>query len=440
MKFLTHETSAERTKSLPEWMSAIVNYPKPEIIIQLPRFLIIINYYRRHLKNTAASQASLNDLLRDSKRNDKRSIPWTETSRVFEKCRKELTQATLLTHPAEQAVLHRHRRVKYNWNSTGAGWARTTKTCCIFLKEVESNSIKVQHIRLRITRRLRNYKILPGQHTRQDLVETDHKPLTYALRQNKASPHQARQLDWIAQFVSGNKHLPGHQNVIADALSRIEAIEALVIVSTRRVNGRTTDEELRTLRQQGSLNLRTINLSDATLPLFCDISEGTIYYVPKTLRRWVFNAVHRLAHPSGRTTSKQIRQKFIWPGINKGIVHWARTYLSYQCAKIQCHTQHLLKKISTPKRFRQVYLNRIGSLSEVKGYRYCLIAIDRYSMVGSHSQDIAANTIAKAFYTNWVARYGTPAIITMDQGQQFESFSEPWKREHFHTTSQWTGW
>lgn len=36
-------------------------------------------------------------------------------------------------------------------------------------------------------------------------------------------------------------------------------------------------------------------------------------------------------------------------------------------------------------------------------------------------KEITADTVAKAFHDNWVACYGTPAIITTDQGRQFES-------------------
>ena len=55
-------------------------------------------------------------------------------------------------------------------------------------------------------------------------VLTDHKPLTFALnsRSDRHSPRQARQLDYISQFTSTIRHVHGLDNVVADALSRIE--------------------------------------------------------------------------------------------------------------------------------------------------------------------------------------------------------------------------
>ncbi len=60
---------------------------------------------------------------------------------------------------------------------------------------------------------------------RQFQVLTDHKPLTFALnaRSDRHSPRQARQMDFIAQFTSVIRHVQGQDNVVADALSRIES-------------------------------------------------------------------------------------------------------------------------------------------------------------------------------------------------------------------------
>ena len=35
--------------------------------------------------------------------------------------------------------------------------------------------------------------------------------------------------------------------------------------------------------------------------------------------------------------------------------------------------------------------------------------------------DITAESIAQAFITNWIARFGVPHVVTTDRGKQFES-------------------
>ena len=59
------------------------------------------------------------------------------------------------------------------------------------------------------------------------VIQTDHTPLVKALEQRpeKASPQQLNQLDYISQFCATFQYIPGERNVVADALSRVEAID-----------------------------------------------------------------------------------------------------------------------------------------------------------------------------------------------------------------------
>jgi cleavage and polyadenylation specificity factor subunit 1 len=57
------------------------------------------------------------------------------------------------------------------------------------------------------------------------VIFTDHKPLTHVFRQrrDKCSPRQFNQLDFIIQFTTDIRFISGHDNIVADALSRVQA-------------------------------------------------------------------------------------------------------------------------------------------------------------------------------------------------------------------------
>ena len=78
---------------------------------------------------------------------------------------------------------------------------------------------------------------------------------------------------------------------------------------------------------------------------------------------------------------------------------------------------------------------------DVSIWAYMLTMIDRYSRwpeaIPMHY--MTAATVARAFFNNWISRFGSPALITTDQGRQFESdfFAELLKImgiDRIHTT------
>lgn len=106
IEFLGYEVSSEGIKPTQNRIQAIVNYPKPQTVQELRRFLGMMNFYRSCLPHQAESQHELNKYLHNSKKNDKTPIKWSqEAEQAFEKCRQSILEATTLTHPIPNAPL-----------------------------------------------------------------------------------------------------------------------------------------------------------------------------------------------------------------------------------------------------------------------------------------------------------------------------------------------
>uniref|UniRef100_A0A5S6QS30 RNA-directed DNA polymerase n=1 Tax=Trichuris muris TaxID=70415 RepID=A0A5S6QS30_TRIMR len=104
LDFLGLEISADGIKSLADKVAAIRDMPAPTNLMQLPRFLGCINFYRRFLPNLASTLAPLERLLSAHNHSTRFSFSTLE-QRAFQAAKEKLAQATMLTHPRDEAPL-----------------------------------------------------------------------------------------------------------------------------------------------------------------------------------------------------------------------------------------------------------------------------------------------------------------------------------------------
>lgn len=265
----------------------------------------------------------------------------------------------------------------------------------------------------------------PWLEARHFVIYTDHKPLTFAFQQNldKASPRQQRHLQYLAQFTTEIVHVPGSQNIPADVLSRIHAIKIIPAIQYPEI---ARLQELESEWMEADDNVRKLKLPDATLPLFCHVLRDTIRVcIPKPLQKTIFDMVHNLAHTGSKTTKKQIMAKYHWPSANSDIDKWCRSCQPCQRAKIVHHTVSPTQLINVPdERFSHVHVDIVDRLPiSADGHRYLFTMIDRTTrwVEANPMVDKTAETCANAFIHHWVSRFGTPKVVTSDQGKQFES-------------------
>ncbi|UYV82733.1 hypothetical protein LAZ67_22000691 [Cordylochernes scorpioides] len=227
IEFLGYWITPEGIRPTESKVQARVDYKKPETVQDLRRFLGMLNFYRRFLKNAAEDQAILNDFLKGSKKNNKRPIPWTEEAeQKFIKCETELSKAALLSFPDPERPLalftdasDRAMGAVLQHFIDGA-W----KPIAFFSKKLSESQTKYSTYDrelLAIFSAIKHFKFfLEG---RDFTIFTDQKPLIYAFQQNleKASPPREQEIGELPNNDHGPTTPPPHLGTIILQLATI---------------------------------------------------------------------------------------------------------------------------------------------------------------------------------------------------------------------------
>ncbi|GBM45846.1 Retrovirus-related Pol polyprotein from transposon 412 [Araneus ventricosus] len=190
----------------------------------------MLNFYHKFLKNQAGVQACLHDLVKGKAKKSKSVIAWSvEVKTAFQACKDLLVQSTILAYP------------KYDAQLSLVTDASETAIGTLLQQHVDGSSEPLGFFSRKLTPAERKYStydrellaiystikffphFLEGRHF---VVFTDHKPLTFAFKQNheKTSPRQIRHLELIGQFTSDIRYTADSSNLVADTFSRISAI------------------------------------------------------------------------------------------------------------------------------------------------------------------------------------------------------------------------
>ena len=360
LDFLSHTVSTGGIVPKPERVQVIRNFKPPTSLRKLREFLGMVNFYRRFIPNAADTLQPLTSLLAGKKSKFDSAFHWPDTAQsAFTAIKDALAAAVLLVHPLPDPSL----RIMCDASDTCIGsvleqlngdqWEplefysrKLSPTECryaTFGRELLAIYLSICHFR----------HCVEG---RQFHILTDHRPLVHAVHtpSNRHSPREARQLAFTAEFTTDIRHVSGRANVVANALSRIDAVTTPAPTSLdldHLASAQQADPDLLAFSSQPHswLQISPLTLPGATSTVLCDMSTGTPQpVVPQSLRKPIFESLHKLAHPGVRASRQLVTTRYVWPSMNKDIAEWVRSCLPCQRAKVHRHTHAPVLSLPTP--------------------------------------------------------------------------------------------
>ena len=268
-------------------------------------------------------------------------------------------------------------------------------------------------------------------------IWTDHKPLTYALHSVSEpwTPRQQPQLSYIAKFCNNIRHVPGKENVVADALSRLPpllpqlsssssypavstpshpavgptpSISAVgpapsmsAVDSSPLTAQHVASVPASTPPSQNVLSMPALAAAQLTCKetkfcststslkvkhhvvdgayVLCNVSSGLPWPIlPPDFRRLVFNKLHGLANPGIRATKRLISTRYVWRDLASDITSWCRDCQHCQKAKVTRQPHAAVQPIPVPgRRFSHIHVDLVGPLPVSEdGYSHLFTIVD----------------------------------------------------------------
>ena len=234
LEYLGHVVSKEGIETNPKKIAAVVNWPRPMTVTQVQSFLGFCNYYRKFIKHYAQVAKPLYQLVsRDNAKAKKKEVEWSkECEEAFLKLKEICSNTPVLAYADYQRLFKVHTDasesglgvVLYQDQEDGTTRVVAYASRSLSKSEKRYHSSKLEFLALKWSICERFHEYLYGGEFE---VHTDNNPLTYVLMTAKLGATGQR---WVASLANYKIfYWSGKQNVEADALSRIQWDDRLVI-------------------------------------------------------------------------------------------------------------------------------------------------------------------------------------------------------------------
>src|SRR5699024_2664694 len=214
--------------------------------------------------------------------------------------------------------------------------------------------------------------------------------------------------------VKGIEYVRGEDNILADALSRIE------VGLIHAITG-PPSEKLKKLMEKDPKRFQLI--------------EGRVYLVEKEMKRLcvdteeekqqIFKQIHdEGGHLGFYKSSEAIRERFYWPHWKNDLKRHLKKCFACLAKKddLEPHKEEMYP-LESEDVFERVHVDLCGPLTESDGNTYILVLQDAFSkwIEATAIHDTRTATIIEWLQKEVFSRFGEPDMITSDGGSQFDS-------------------
>ncbi|GFY60488.1 transposon Tf2-6 polyprotein [Trichonephila inaurata madagascariensis] len=201
-------------------------------------------------------------LLTNCKKNDKRPVPWNEEAETaFMQCKSSLANVTTLNYPTpdQQLCLLEDASNSAVGGALNCLMENGPQPIAFFSRKLSATETKYSTYDrelLAIYLAIKHFKHQLEGHN--FIIFTDHPPFLLRLIKSRTLvlPVNSRHLDFISQLSTDIRHVSGSDNSVADALSRINALNLSTTDLQHLADSQAKDEELKTLISSNDLSIK----------------------------------------------------------------------------------------------------------------------------------------------------------------------------------------
>lgn len=382
VEYLGHRVRAGGIQPSPAKIAALKQWPIPKGVDDIRKFLGLTGFYRRFVNEYASIARPLTDLLCDNT-----PFVWSnECETAFVTLRDKLCTEPILRLPdfslpfvlttdaSDMAVGGVLSQKFPDGEFPIAFESKRMDKAHANRPVMEQELYAVYHC----TKVWRCYIEGPGF-----TLRTDHQNLIHLLKSTSApSRHAAR---WVTELMANFRftveYIPGPTNVVADALSRIDQVNASEVIEPQPRDYSSEDQR--------------------------------------------FSLVSRIhlesCHRSAASTFQEARKITRWPGMRKDVFRWVGSCPRCLAVDPQLRNRAKLHIREVSQVLERWGVDAIGPLPLPSGeHAYALVAVDhasRFAFVESLPSVTAQATVN--FLRRLISTFGTPRSIVTDRGTNF---------------------